>query len=85
MPGLARLQGRVRMEEQMGAAYGTLTPPETNGLAAPGPDSSAEALAEPDVQRLAETFAVTPQAVRQAVARVGTDFRQVQRELGGRR
>ena len=46
---------------------------------------AAEGVAEPDVQRLAETFAVTPEAVRLAVARVGTDFRQVQRELGGRR
>lgn len=43
------------------------------------------ALAEPDLQRLAQTFAVTPEAVRLAVARVGTDFRDVQRELGGRR
>jgi len=42
-------------------------------------------VAEPDVQRLAQTFAVTPEAVRLAVARVGTDFRDVQRELGGRR
>jgi len=40
---------------------------------------------EPDVQRLAQTFAVTPEAVRLAVARVGTEFRQLQRELGGRR
>ena len=40
---------------------------------------------EADIQRLAETFAVTPEAVRMAVARVGTDFRDVQRELGGRR
>ena len=46
---------------------------------------AVEGVAEPDVQRLAETFAVTPEAVRLAVARVGTDFRQVQRELGGRR
>lgn len=42
-------------------------------------------VAEPDVQRLAETFAVTPDAVRLAVARVGTGFRDLQRELGGRR
>jgi hypothetical protein len=38
-----------------------------------------------DVQRLAQTFAVTPAAARLAVARVGTDFRALQRELGGRR
>jgi len=64
----------------MDAASGTITPPGRGG-----PDFSAATLAEPDVQRLAETFAVTPEAVRLAVARVGTDFRQVQRELGGRR
>lgn len=44
-----------------------------------------EAPGEPDVQRLAQAFAATPEAVRLAVARVGTDFRQLQRELGGRR
>lgn len=38
-----------------------------------------------EVQRLARTFAVTPQAARLAMARVGTDFRALQRELGGRR
>lgn len=38
-----------------------------------------------DVQRLAETFAATPEAVRLAVQRVGPDFRNLQRELGGRR
>ena len=38
-----------------------------------------------DVQRLAETFAATPEAVRLAVERVGPDFRDLQRELGGRR
>lgn len=38
-----------------------------------------------EVQRLARTFAVTPEAARLAVARVGTDFRALQRELGGRR
>lgn len=69
----------------MGAAFTTFTPPETNGLPASGTGFGADTLAEPDVQRLAETFAVTPEAVRLAVARVGTDFRQVQRELGGRR
>ncbi len=40
---------------------------------------------ELDVMRLAETFAVTPEAARLAVARVGTGFRDLQRELGGRR
>lgn len=69
----------------MGAAFITYTPSETNGPPASGSGFGAETLAEPDVQRLAETFAVTPEAVRLAVARVGTDFRQVQRELGGRR
>lgn len=38
-----------------------------------------------EVQRLAETFAATPEAVRLAVKRVGPDFRALQRELGGRR
>ena len=56
-------------------------PPGRDGPPGLGPG----ALAEPDVQRLAQTFAVTPEAVRLAVARVGTDFRDVQRELGGRR
>jgi hypothetical protein len=41
--------------------------------------------ADADVQQLAQTFAVTPEAVRLAVARVGSGFRDVQRELGGRR
>ena len=58
--------------------------PTPNGLEGspglePGPPG------EPDVQHLAQAFAATPEAVRLAVARVGTDFRQVQRELGGRR
>ena len=38
-----------------------------------------------DVHQLAKTFAVTPEAVRLAVARVGANFRDLQRELGGRR
>jgi hypothetical protein len=50
-----------------------------------GLDQAPEGMAEVEVRRLAETFAVTPDAVRQAVARVGTGFRDVQRELGGRR
>lgn len=40
---------------------------------------------EADVDRWAGTFAVSPDAVRRAVAGVGSDFRAVQRELGGRR
>ena len=56
------------------------------GPAGPVPDFTAPPPADDaDVQRLAATFAVTPEAVRLAVARVGTDFRNVQRELGGRR
>ena len=43
------------------------------------------AVDDTDILRLAETFAVTPEAVRMAVARVGQGFREVQRELGGRR
>ncbi len=54
------------------------TPPWSSGLAA----GSVE---DAEVQRLARTFAVTPEAARLAVARVGTDFRALQRELGGRR
>ncbi|NJC40340.1 hypothetical protein GGQ87_000598 [Brevundimonas alba] len=58
----------------------------TDGLDAPPAFASApEAITEPDLQTLAETFAATPEAVRMAVARVGTGFRDVQRELGGRR
>lgn len=68
----------------MGAASRTFMPPESTARLAPG-SGAADTLPEPDVRRLAETFAVTPEAVRLAVARVGTDFRQVQRELGGRR
>lgn len=49
----------------------------------PGPVTGA--VDDIDIHRLAETFAVTPEAVRMAVARVGTSFREVQRELGGRR
>ena len=51
----------------------------TPGVAATPPVDEAE------VRRLADTFAVTPQAARQAMARVGSDFRALQRELGGRR
>ncbi|GAA0870497.1 hypothetical protein GCM10009116_23330 [Brevundimonas basaltis] len=49
------------------------------------PDLSAAPVADDQVQQLARTFAVTPEAARLAVARVGTDFRALQRELGGRR
>lgn len=42
-------------------------------------------VAQADIRRLAQTFAVTQEAARLAVARVGTDFRALQRELGGRR
>lgn len=58
---------------------------------APGPTGlnpgavASLAVDDVDVQRLAQTFAVTPAAARLAVARVGTDFRALQRELGGRR
>jgi len=49
------------------------------------PGLAAVPVEEADLQRLARTFAVTPEAARLAVARVGTDFRALQRELGGRR
>ncbi|MFN3931947.1 MAG: hypothetical protein ACK4JY_09390 [Brevundimonas sp.] len=57
----------------------------------PAPDSTAWApgaglpVDDAELQRLAKTFAVTPEAARLAVARVGTGFRELQRELGGRR
>jgi len=63
--------------------------PETQTPASRGGNSilalTAGAADERDVMRLAEIFAVTPEAARLAVARVGTDFRDLQRELGGRR
>lgn len=59
-------------------AEGAGTPAWSAGLAVVPVD-------EGDVQRLAQTFAVTPEAARLALARVGTDFRALQRELGGRR
>lgn len=49
------------------------------------PGMSDGTTTDAEMQRLAETFAVTPQAVRLAMARVGGDFRDLQRELGGRR
>lgn len=51
----------------------------------PGLAAAAPPAGDADMQRLAETFAATPEAVRLAVERVGTDFRDLQRELGGRR
>lgn len=60
------------------------TPPPQPAGWSPGA-GAALAMDDGDLQRLAETFAVTPQAARLAVARVGTDFRALQRELGGRR
>ncbi len=45
----------------------------------------ADPVGDLDLQHLAETFAATPEAVRLAVERVGPDFRDLQRELGGRR
>lgn len=69
----------------MGTASETYTAQEIDWSPALESGPGADAVAELDVQRLAETFAVTPDAVRLAVARVGTDFRKVQRELGGRR
>ncbi len=63
------------------------TLPEAETSKAPGwsPGLTEGPLEDADVQRLARTFAVTPTAARLAVARVGTDFRALQRELGGRR
>jgi hypothetical protein len=51
----------------------------------PGAAAAPGLADDADVQRLARTFAVTPKAARLALARVGTDFRALQRELGGRR
>ena len=59
--------------------------PETDWPPALETGAASDGLAELDIQRLAETFAVTPEAVRLAVARVGPGFREVQRELGGGR
>jgi len=63
----------------------TLPEPEAPGAPAWSPGLGAVPAGDADVQRLAQTFAVTPEAARLAVARVGTDFRALQRELGGRR
>lgn len=49
------------------------------------PGAAPTVIGEAEMRRLAETFAVTPEAARLAVARVGTDFRALQREFGGRR
>ena len=69
----------------MGAISETGVPPEIDWSLAAGTGLVGDTVGEVDIRRLAETFAVTPEAVRLAVARVGTDFRDVQRELGGRR
>lgn len=68
----------------MGAISETGVPPEIEWSPALA-TGAADSVGQADIERLAETFAVTPEAVRLAVARVGTDFRDVQRELGGRR
>ncbi|MDY6923235.1 MAG: hypothetical protein SWI22_04650 [Pseudomonadota bacterium] len=56
---------------------------------APGPAGWVAAAGLPvddaEVLRVARMFAVTPGAARLAVTRVGTGFRELQRELGGRR
>ncbi|MCS6627482.1 DUF3606 domain-containing protein [Roseibacterium beibuensis] len=58
---------------------------ETTATAGPAVWTPGAPVGDADVQQLARTFAVTPEAARLAVARVGTDFRALQRELGGRR
>lgn len=65
----------------------TAPPPATwsPGLGAGARVEADAQVEDADVLRLAETFAATPEAVRQAVKRVGPDFRLLQRELGGRR
>jgi hypothetical protein len=64
-------------------------PAWTPGLSGRSPGDEAPgrqtAIDEAEVQRLAQTFAVSLTAARLAVARVGTDFHALQRELGGRR
>ncbi len=55
------------------------TPGPSSGLTASMPADG------PDLEMVALTFAVTPEAARLAMERVGTDFRDLQRELGGRR
>lgn len=63
----------------------TLPEAEAPPTAPWSPGLAARPVEDAEVQRLARTFAVTPEAARLAVARVGTDFRALQRELGGRR
>lgn len=63
----------------------TLSEPATPPASTRIPDMAVAPGADAEMQRLARTFAVTPEAARLAVARVGTDFRALQRELGGRR
>lgn len=60
-------------------------PTWTPALSAAAPVGPATLVGDAELQRLAETFAATPEAVRLAVERVGPDFRDLQRELGGRR
>ncbi|HYC67079.1 DUF3606 domain-containing protein [Brevundimonas sp.] len=69
----------------MGATFETQAPQDMDWSPALGSTPDAVAMRESDIQQLAQTFAVTPEAVRLAVARVGPGFREVQRELGGRR
>ena len=63
----------------------TLSDPAPSGPTDWSPGLAAGSADETEVQRLAATFAVTPQAARQALERVGADFQALQRELGGRR
>ena len=65
-------------------AMSDIEAPEPAGASAV-PAAAMEPVDEIDLRRLAETIAVTPEAARLAVARVGTGFRDLQRELGGRR
>jgi hypothetical protein len=69
----------------MGHISETQVPQEIDWSPGLGSGAGPDAVEETDIHRLAETFAVTPEAVRMAVARVGPGFRDVQRELGGRR
>jgi hypothetical protein len=69
----------------MGATTETQLPVEIDWSPGPGAFAPGCAGEETDIHRLAETFAVTPEAVRLAVERVGPGFRELQRELGGRR
>lgn len=64
----------------------TLSDPQSAETPGPGAGQTAAAPVDaPDLETVAMTFAVTPEAARLAMARVGADFRDLQRELGGRR